>query len=85
MKALHHRLLPCCGEGAIQTAKTRPGADWGFDHQFLKAKLKLKLKKVRKTTGLVRYNLNQIPYEYTVEVKNRFKELDLVDRVLEEL
>ena len=57
----------------------------GSDCQLLIAKLKLNLKKVGNTTGLVRYNLNQIPYEYTVEVKNRFKELDLVDRVPEEL
>ena len=70
---------------SIQSAKTRPGADCGSDHQLLIAKLKLKLKKVGKTTGLLRYNLNQIPYEYTVEVKNRFKELDLVDRVFEKL
>ena len=68
---------------SIQSAKTRPGADCGSDHRLLLAKFKLKLKKVRKTTGLVRYNLNQIPYKYTVEVKNRFKELDLVDRVPE--
>ena len=61
------------------------GADCDSDHQLLIAKLKLKLKKVGKITGLVRYNLNQIPYEYTVEVKDRFKELDLVDRVPEEL
>uniref|UniRef100_A0A670JDU5 Endonuclease/exonuclease/phosphatase domain-containing protein n=1 Tax=Podarcis muralis TaxID=64176 RepID=A0A670JDU5_PODMU len=70
---------------SIQSAKTRPGADCGSDHQLLIAKFKLKLKKVGKTTGLVRYNLSQIPYEYTVEVRNRFKDLDLVDRVPEEL
>ncbi|XP_078247628.1 uncharacterized protein LOC144588546 [Pogona vitticeps] len=69
----------------IQSAKTRLGANCGSDHQLLIAKLKLKVKKVGKTTGLVRYNLNQIRYEYTVEVKNRFKELNLVDRVPEEL
>ena len=63
------------------SAKTRPGADCGSDHQLLIAKLKLKLKKVEKATGLVRYNLNQTPYEYTVEVKNRFKELN--DSVIE--
>ena len=56
-----------------------------FCYQLLIAKFKLKLKRVGKTTGLLRYNLNQIPYEYTVEVKNRFKELDLVDKVPEEL
>ena len=65
----------------IQSAKPRPGADCASDHQLLIGKLMLKLKKVGKTTGLVRYNLNQTAYEYTVEVKNRFKELDLVDRV----
>uniref|UniRef100_A0A670K8R9 ribonuclease H n=1 Tax=Podarcis muralis TaxID=64176 RepID=A0A670K8R9_PODMU len=70
---------------SIQSAKTRPGADCGSDHQLLIAKFKLKLKKVGKTTGPVRYNLSQIPYEYTVEVRNRFKDLDLVDRVPEEL
>uniref|UniRef100_A0A670JNS7 Reverse transcriptase domain-containing protein n=1 Tax=Podarcis muralis TaxID=64176 RepID=A0A670JNS7_PODMU len=70
---------------SIQSAKTRPGADCGSDHQLLIAKLKLKLKKVGKTTGPARYNLRQIPYEYTVEVRNRFKDLDLVDRVPEEL
>ena len=69
----------------MQSAKTRPGADSGSDHQLLIAKFKLKRKKVGKTTGLVRYNLNQIPFEYTVEVKSRFKELNLVDRVPEEL
>uniref|UniRef100_A0A670IUS3 Endonuclease/exonuclease/phosphatase domain-containing protein n=1 Tax=Podarcis muralis TaxID=64176 RepID=A0A670IUS3_PODMU len=70
---------------SIQSAKTRPGADCGSDHQLLIAKFKLKLKKVGKTTGPVRYNLNQIPYEYTVEVRNRFKDLDLLDRMPEEL
>ena len=49
------------------------------------AKFRLKLKKVRKTTKPFRYDLNQIPYDYTVEVRNRFKELDLIDRVPEEL
>ena len=70
---------------SIQSAKTRPGTDCGSDHQLLIAKLNLKLRKVGKNTGLVRYNLNPIPYEYTVAVKNRFKELNLVDRVPEEL
>ena len=70
---------------SIQSAKTRPGADCASDHQLLIANFKLKLKRVGKPTGLVRYNQNQIPYEYTVEVKNRFKEVDLVDRVPEEL
>ena len=64
---------------------TRPGADCGSDHQLLIAKFRLKLKKVRKTTRPFRYDLNQIPYEYTVEVRNRFKGLDLIDRVPDEL
>ena len=65
-------------------SKTRPGADCGSDHELLIAKFRLKLKKVRKTTRLW-YDLNQISYNCTVEVKNRFKGLDLVDRVPEEL
>ena len=69
----------------IQSAKTRPGADCGSDHELLIAKFRLKLKKVGKTTRPFRYDLNQIPYDYTVEVRNRFKELDLIDRVLDEL
>ena len=60
-------------------SKTRPGADCGSDHELLIAKFRLKLKKVGKTTRLFRYDLNQIPYDYTVEVKNRFKGLDLID------
>ena len=69
----------------IQSAKTRLGADCGSDHELLIAKFRLKLKKVGKTTGQFRYDLNQIPYDYTVEVTNRFKGLDLIDRVTEEL
>ena len=69
----------------IQSAKTRPGADCGSDHELLIAKFRLKLKKVGKTTRPFRYDLNQIPYGYTVEVTNRFKELDLIDSVPEEL
>ena len=65
--------------------KTRPGADCGSDHELLIAKFRLKLKKVGKTTGLFRYDLNQIPYDYTVEVINRFRGLDLIDRVPDEL
>ena len=67
----------------IQSAKTRPGADCGSDHELLIAKFRLKLKKVGKTTRPFRYDLNQIPYDYTVEVRNRFKGLDLIDRVLD--
>ena len=66
-------------------AKTRPGADCGSDHELLIAKFRLKLKKVGKNTRPFRYDLNQISYDYTVEVANRFKGLDLVDRVPEEL
>ena len=64
---------------SIQSAKTRPGADCGSDHEFLITKFRLKLKKVEKTTRPFRYDLNQIPYDYTVEVRNRFKELDLIE------
>ena len=70
---------------SIQSAKTRPGADCGSDHELLIAKLRLKFKKVGKTTRPFRYDLNQIPYDYTVEVTNRFKGLDLIHRVPEEL
>ena len=65
--------------------KIRHGADYGSDHQLLTAKFKLKLKKVGKTTRPFRYDLNQIPFDHTVEVMSRFKGLDLVDRVPEEL
>ena len=64
---------------SIQSAKTRPGADCGSDHELLIAKFRLKLKKVGKTTTPFRYDLNQIPYNYTVEVRNRFKGLDLIE------
>ena len=63
---------------SIQSAK-RPGADCGSDHELLIAKFRLKLKKVGKTTRLFRYHLNQIPYDYTVEVRNRFRGLDLIE------
>ena len=66
---------------SIQSAKTRPGAYCGSDHELLIAKFRLKLKKVGKTTRPFRYDLNQIHYDYTVEVINRFKALDLIDRV----
>ena len=66
-------------------SKTKLGADWGSDHELLIAKFRLKLKKVGRTTRPFRYDLNQIPYNYTVEVTNRFKGLDLTDRVPEEL
>ena len=66
-------------------SKTRLGADCGSDHDFLIAKFRLRLKKVGKTTRPFRYDLNQISYDYTVEVRNRFKGLDLIDRVPDEL
>ena len=63
---------------SIQSAKTRLGADCGSDHELLIAKFRLKLKKVGKTTKPFKYGLNQIPYDYTAEVTNRFKGLDLI-------
>ena len=63
----------------LYTAKTRPGADCGSDHELLITKFRLKLKKVGKTTRPFRYDLNQILYAYTVEVRNRFKGLDLIE------
>ena len=70
--------------GSTQSAKTRPGAECDSDHELLIAKFRLILKNVGKTTRL-RYDLNQIPYDYTVQVRNRFKGLDLIDRVPDEL
>ena len=70
---------------SIQSAKTKPGADCVSDHELLFANFRLKLKKVEKTTRPFRYDLNQIPYDYTVEVRNSFKGLDLRDRVPNEL
>ena len=72
-------------ENLYTVSKTRPGADCVSDHELLIAKFRLKLKKVRKTTRPFRYDLNQISYDCTIEVKNRFKGLDLVDRVPKEL
>ena len=69
----------------MQSAKTRLGADCGSDDELHIAKFRLKLKKVGKTTRPFRYDLNQIPYDYTVEVRNRFKGFDLIDRVPDEL
>ena len=70
---------------SIQSAKTRPGDDCGSDHELLIAKLRLKVKKVGKTNRPFRYDLNQIPYDYAVDVRNRFKGLYLIDRVPDEL
>ena len=64
----------------LQSTKTRPGADCGSDHELLIAKFRLKLKKVGKTTRPFGYDLNQILYDYTVAVRNRFKGLDLIDK-----
>ena len=73
------------GEALYNQEKTRSGADCGSDHELLIAKFRLKLKKVGKTTRPFRYDLNQIPYDYTMEETNRFKELDLINKVPEEL
>ena len=70
---------------SIQSAKTRPGADYGSDHELFIAKFRLKLKKVGKTTRPFRYDLNQIPTDYRVEVTNRLKGLDLIHRAPKEL
>jgi len=67
------------GEALYSQQKKRLGADCGSDHELLIAKFRLKLKKVGKTTRPFRYDLNQIPYDYTVEVTNRFKGLDLIE------
>ena len=72
-------------KSSIQSAKTRLGADCDSDHGLLIAKFRLKWKKVGKTTIPFRYDLNKIPYDYTMEVRNRFKGLDLIDRVPDEL
>ena len=72
-------------EALYSQQKTRPGTDCGSDHKLLTAKFRLKLKKVGTTTRPFRYDLNHIPYDYTVEVTNRFKGLDLVDRVPKKL
>ena len=72
-------------EKLYTVSQKRPGADCGSDHELLIAKFRLKLKKVGKTTRPFSYDLNQIPYDYTVEVRNRFKGLDLIDTVPDEL
>ena len=79
-------IIYVCIKGILTlTAKTRLGANCGSGHELLIAKFRLKLKKVGKTARPFRYDLNQIPYDYTVEVRNRFKGLDLIDRVPDEL
>ena len=72
-------------EKLYTVSKTRQELDCGSAHELLIAKLRLKMKKVGKTTRPFRYDLNQIPYDYTVEVRNRFKGLHLIDRVPDEL
>ena len=72
-------------EKLYTVSKNKTGADCGSDHEPLVARFRLKLKKVEKTTRPFRYDLNQIPYDYTVEVRNKFKGLDLIDRVPDEL
>ena len=71
-------------EKLYTVSKTGAGADCGSDHELLIAKFRLKLKKVGKSVRPFKYDLNQIPYDYTVEVRNSFKGLDLIDRVLDE-
>ena len=71
-------------ENSIHSLKTRSGADCGSDHELLITKFRLKLNKVGENTRPFRYDLNQIAYDYTVEMTNRFKGLDLIDRVPEE-
>ena len=72
-------------QSSIQSAKTRLGAHCGSDQELLIAKFRLKLKKVGGTTRPFSYDLNQIPYDYRVKVRNGFKGLDLIDRVPDEL
>ena len=71
-------------EKLYTVSKNKTGADCGSDHELLIAKFRLELKKVGKTTRPFRYDLNQIPYNYTVEVRNRFQGLDLIGRVPDE-
>ena len=72
-------------EKLYTVTRTRPRADCGSDHDLLITKFRLKLKKAGKSTSTFRYDLNHISYDYTVEVRNRFKELDLIDRMPNEL
>ena len=66
----------------VRKKKKKPGADCGSDYQLLIAKFRLKLKEVWKTTRPFRYDLNQIPYDYTVEMRNRFKGADLIEYLM---
>ena len=81
----HYILCSQRWRSSIQSAKTRLGADCGSDHELLITKFRLNLNKVGKTTRPFRYDLNQFPYDYTVEVRNRFKGLYLIDRVPDQL
>ena len=85
LKSVDYNSLQPRWRSSIQSAKIRLGADCDSDHELLIAIFRLKLKKVGKTARPFRYALNQIPYDYTVEVRNRFKGLDLIDRVPDEL
>ena len=82
---IHYILCSQRWRSSIQSTKTRLGDDCGLNHELLIAKFRLKLKKVGNITRTFRYDLNQIPYDYTLEVRNRFKGLDLIDRVPDEL
>ena len=82
---IDHILCSQRRRSSIQSAKTRTGADCGSSHEPFVAKFRLKLKIVEKTSRPSRYDLNQIPFDYTVEVRNRFKGLDLIDRVHDKL
>ena len=68
-------------EKLYTVSKNKTRSDCGSDHELLTAKFRLILKKVRKTAGPLRYDLNQISYDYTVKVRNRFKGLDLIEKV----
>ena len=72
-------------EKLYTVSKKKTGSDCGSDHELLIARFRIKLKKVGKTASPFRYDLNQIPYDYTVEVRNRFKGLDLIDRAPDKL
>ena len=82
---VHYVICSQRWRSSIQSAKIRPGVDCASHHELLTAKFRLKLNKVGKTTRPFRYDLNQIPYDYRVEMTNRFKGLDLIDRVPDEL
>ena len=76
---IHYILCSQIWRNSIQTAKTRSGADYGLDHELLIAKFRVKLKRGGKATMPFKYDLNQIPYNYTVEITNRLKKLDLIE------